>query len=142
MAGQELDMTSLPPIDQGSLSKLSLPSPATVLSPYMSGISSPSIEQIEVNQEDASKIFNAPESASSVLEALQQRLEKFKTTQIQATAEQNASKARRLGRIVKQYETAIKDHKSGKPVPYEELPCPPGLIFVYILFIEFFLIIF
>lgn len=32
----------------------------------------------------------------------------------------------RFGRIVKQYEDAIKKHKSGKPVPFDELPTPPG----------------
>lgn len=32
----------------------------------------------------------------------------------------------RFGRIVKQYEDAIKRYKAGKPVPYEELPTPPG----------------
>lgn len=34
--------------------------------------------------------------------------------------------ARRFGRIVKQYEDAIKRCKAGKPVPFDELPTPPG----------------
>lgn len=84
------------------------------------------IDAPEMNEEDKTKLFNAPTSASSVLEALQQRLAKFKSTQEQATAENNSSKARRLGRIVKQYETAIKDHQKGKQIDTDGLPCPPG----------------
>ncbi|XP_011207891.2 coiled-coil and C2 domain-containing protein 1-like isoform X1 [Bactrocera dorsalis] len=59
-------------------------------------------------------------------EALQQRLDKYKSVQDLANAEGNSSKARRFGRIVKQYEDAIKLYKAGKPVAYEELPVPPG----------------
>ncbi|XP_055621547.1 coiled-coil and C2 domain-containing protein 1-like isoform X2 [Toxorhynchites rutilus septentrionalis] len=64
--------------------------------------------------------------ASSVLEALQQRLEKYKSVEKAAKDEANASKARRIGRIVKQYEDAIKQHKAGKPIAVEDLPTPPG----------------
>lgn len=81
----------------------------------------------EMSQEEASRIFNAPKAVETVLDALEQRLQKFKSTLEQATAEQNTSKIRRLGRIVKQYETAIKDHKKGKSIDTECLPCPPGL---------------
>lgn len=59
-------------------------------------------------------------------EALQQRMEKYKSVQESATAEGNSSKARRFGRIVKQYEDAIKQYKAGQPVVYDELPVPPG----------------
>lgn len=31
-----------------------------------------------------------------------------------------------MGRIVKQYQDAIKLHKAGKPIPIDELPTPPG----------------
>lgn len=71
-------------------------------------------------------VFNAPPPPSSVLEALQQRLEKFTSTRDSAKAEGNNSKARRLTRIVQQYETAIKNYKAGKLVDFEELPTPPG----------------
>lgn len=76
--------------------------------------------------EDITRLFDAPTSASSVMEALQQRLEKYKSTQDSATAEGNASKARRLGRIVKQYETAIVAATKGLDFDYDSLPCPPG----------------
>lgn len=62
----------------------------------------------------------------TILEALEQRLAKYQTTQQQAQEEGNSSKARRLGRIVKQYQDAIKLHKAGKPIPFDELPDPPG----------------
>ncbi|XP_058118831.1 coiled-coil and C2 domain-containing protein 1-like isoform X2 [Anopheles coustani] len=63
---------------------------------------------------------------TTVLEALEQRLEKYKSVEQAAKEEGNSSKARRIGRIVKQYQDAIKLHKAGKPVPFDELPTPPG----------------
>lgn len=66
------------------------------------------------------------ESPTSVLEALEQRLAKYRSQEEAAKAENNSSKARRMGRIVKQYVDAIKMHKAGKPIPVEELPTPPG----------------
>ncbi|CAH1773801.1 unnamed protein product [Owenia fusiformis] len=80
----------------------------------------------ETTQEEAKEIFNAPEAPKSVLEALEQRLAKYKESEDKAKAEGNNSKARRHGRIVKQYIDAIKSHKAGRPVDYEELPTPPG----------------
>lgn len=65
-------------------------------------------------------------AATNMLEALQQRLEKYQSVEAAAKAENNSGKARRFGRIVKQYEDAIKLYKAGKPVPYDELPVPPG----------------
>ena len=60
------------------------------------------------------------------LEALHQRLDKYKAGVESAKAEDNGSKARRMGRIVKQYEDAIKTVKAGKSVDFSELPTPPG----------------
>ncbi|EDV58925.1 coiled-coil and C2 domain-containing protein 1-like isoform X2 [Drosophila erecta] len=67
-----------------------------------------------------------PTAPTNMLEALQQRLEKYQSVEAAAKAENNSGKARRFGRIVKQYEDAIKLYKAGKPVPYDELPVPPG----------------
>lgn len=64
--------------------------------------------------------------ASSVLEALEQRLAVYKEQETKAKEQGNASKARRLGRIIKQFNDAIKLHKAGKPIPVDELPTPPG----------------
>lgn len=64
---------------------------------------------------------------ATVMEALEQRLAKYKSQEEAAKAEGNASKARRMGRIVKQYNDAIKLCKAGKPIPVDELPTPPGM---------------
>jgi coiled-coil and C2 domain-containing protein 1 len=85
------------------------------------------IPNVELNTEEAKKLFNAPPPPNTVMEALEQRLAKFKSTLEQAKEEDNAGKVRRLGRIVKQYENAIKDVKKGKQVDFEELPTPPGI---------------
>ena len=76
--------------------------------------------------EAASPMLSVPQP-SSTLEALEQHLEKYKGTMEQAQTEGNSSKARRLGRIVKQYQDAIKACKAGRPVPFDELPDPPGI---------------
>lgn len=62
----------------------------------------------------------------TTLEALEQRLEKYQSVMQQAQEENNSSKVRRMGRIVKQYQDAIKMCRAGKPVPFDELPDPPG----------------
>jgi len=62
----------------------------------------------------------------TTLEALEQRLAKYQSSMDQAQAEGNSSKVRRLGRIVKQYQAAIKASKAGRPVAFDELPDPPG----------------
>lgn len=80
----------------------------------------------EITQEDKSKLFHAPESASTVLEALEQRLEKYQATAQAAQDDGNNSKARRMGRIVKQYQEAIKAYKAKQPIDFEALPSPPG----------------
>ena len=60
------------------------------------------------------------------LEALQQRLAKYKEGQKSAQEKGESSRVRRMGRIIKQYEDAIKLTKVGKPCDYNELPTPPG----------------
>ncbi|XP_061384026.1 coiled-coil and C2 domain-containing protein 1-like isoform X1 [Danaus plexippus] len=65
-------------------------------------------------------------TASSVDEALRQRLAHFQEQESKAKDEGNTSKARRMGRIVKQYQDAIKMHKAGRPIPTDELPTPNG----------------
>lgn len=67
-----------------------------------------------------------PPAPTTVKEALEQRLQRYKEAEQSAKEEGNSSKARRMGRIVKQYQSAIAAHNSGKPVPFDELPTPPG----------------
>ncbi|XP_072045567.1 coiled-coil and C2 domain-containing protein 1-like isoform X2 [Amphiura filiformis] len=61
----------------------------------------------------------------TVLEALQQREARYKEIMTKAKAEENTSKARRMGRAHKQYVDAIKKAKSGRPIDYNELPSLP-----------------
>ncbi|XP_063705916.1 coiled-coil and C2 domain-containing protein 1-like isoform X2 [Culicoides brevitarsis] len=63
---------------------------------------------------------------TSILEALYQRLKKYEEQEDAAKKEENSSKARRMNRICKQYQDAIKLHKLGKPFSVEDLPTPPG----------------
>lgn len=65
-------------------------------------------------------------TASTVLEALEQRLAVYKAQESSAKEQGSSSKARRYGRLCKQFEDAIKLHKAGKPIDLEELPTPPG----------------
>nr|CAB3228095.1 coiled-coil and C2 domain-containing protein 1A-like [Phallusia mammillata] len=69
---------------------------------------------------------NVPTVPKTALEALEQRMQKYQSSAADATKEGNGGKARRMGRIVKQYQTAIRSHKAGKPVNFDELPVPPG----------------
>uniref|UniRef100_W8C0K5 Coiled-coil and C2 domain-containing protein 1-like n=1 Tax=Ceratitis capitata TaxID=7213 RepID=W8C0K5_CERCA len=92
-------------------------------------------EGAEENQNDINTVAQPHEEPKSeddisiplpMQDALQQRLDKYKSVQETAEAEGNSSKARRFGRIVKQYEEAIKQYKAGLPVAYDDLPVPPG----------------
>ncbi|XP_032074589.1 coiled-coil and C2 domain-containing protein 1B isoform X2 [Thamnophis elegans] len=61
----------------------------------------------------------------TVLEALNERLEKYKSAATQAKANGDGRKSRMHDRIAKQYQDAIKAHKSGRKVNFAELPVPP-----------------
>uniref|UniRef100_A0A8D0L6P8 Coiled-coil and C2 domain containing 1A n=1 Tax=Sphenodon punctatus TaxID=8508 RepID=A0A8D0L6P8_SPHPU len=67
-----------------------------------------------------------PPPPRDMLEALQQRMERYKTAAAQAKSKGDGRKARMHERIVKQYQEAIQAHKAGKPVDFVELPVPPG----------------
>ncbi|CAG9567518.1 unnamed protein product [Danaus chrysippus] len=86
-------------------------------------------EQVQNSAEPAPEVPPEPVgliTASSVDEALRQRLAHFQEQENKAKDEGNTSKARRMGRIVKQYQDAIKLHKAGRPIPIDELPTPNG----------------
>ncbi|XP_066254762.1 coiled-coil and C2 domain-containing protein 1-like isoform X2 [Euwallacea similis] len=108
--GQEVDLSDMPgpPGETGALIKIQ--------------------ENEKQGQADDSNDVPEPQlvTASTVEEALLQRLELYKTYEQKAKEEDNSSKARRFGRIVKQYEQALKAHKAGRPLALDELPTPPG----------------
>ena len=62
----------------------------------------------------------------TTLEALEQRLAKYKKGCQSAQEKGESPRERRMGRIVKQYEEAIRANKTRKPFNYSNLPTPPG----------------
>ncbi|XP_029971298.1 coiled-coil and C2 domain-containing protein 1B isoform X2 [Salarias fasciatus] len=69
---------------------------------------------------------STPAAPKDVLEALEQRRAKYAEASAQAKAAGDDRKARMHDRIAKQYQSAIRTHKLGKPVNFDELPVPPG----------------
>ncbi|XP_070830989.1 coiled-coil and C2 domain-containing protein 1B isoform X1 [Chaetodon trifascialis] len=115
--GQAVDLSGLPP------------------SPGQGGGSAPVKEassgpNVQVTQPAAEAPAPAPPSAPAapkdVLEALEQRRAKYVEASNQAKASGDDRKARMHDRIAKQYQSAIRAHKLGKAVNFEELPVPPG----------------
>lgn len=124
--GQEIDVSKMP----GPPAKIELAQGGPVTD------EPPTVAETQNNpaasEESPEPVAEEPEedlqliTASSVEEALEQRLEVYKKQEEAAKEQGNSSKARRMGRIVKQYEQAIKLNNAGKPVPFDELPTPPG----------------
>ncbi|XP_077991493.1 coiled-coil and C2 domain-containing protein 1-like [Glandiceps talaboti] len=120
--GKEVDLSNVPPPpppQPGSTQQ----SPTVASPPKV--VPSPQSPQQAVDEKPPDA-FGVPSAPKTAMEALQQRLEKYKSSEQSAKQEGNSSKARRMGRIVKQFEDAIKKEKLGKPVEYDDLPCPPG----------------
>ena len=77
-------------------------------------------------QPSGDEVSSGIPTPKSTMEALQQRLAKYHEGVRTAQEKGESSRVRRLGRIVKSYEDAIKATKAGKPFNYDELPSPPG----------------
>jgi len=117
-AGRYVDMSALQPEDPahapaGVESSPAVPEPAAAENPEPGPVSDP-------------EMYGAPDAPTTIAEALDQRLKKYKSEELKAKQSGNASKARRMGRICKQYEDAIRMHKAGRPIPRGDLPDPPG----------------
>ncbi|XP_006900841.1 PREDICTED: coiled-coil and C2 domain-containing protein 1A [Elephantulus edwardii] len=69
---------------------------------------------------------DVPPPPRTLLEALEQRMERYHVAAAQAKAKGDQRKARMHERIVKQYQDAIRAHKAGGAVDVAELPVPPG----------------
>ncbi|XP_051684002.2 coiled-coil and C2 domain-containing protein 1A isoform X3 [Oryctolagus cuniculus] len=67
-----------------------------------------------------------PSPPRTLLEALEQRMQRYQVAAAQAKGKGDARKARMHERIVKQYQDAIRAHKAGRAVDVAELPVPPG----------------
>ncbi|CAG9784668.1 unnamed protein product [Diatraea saccharalis] len=114
-AGQEMDLAELP-------------TPQAIEAAFKSQAKEEAHVQTSEDPEPpaAAAASEAVVTASTVEEALKQRLAAFEQQEAKAKEEGNSSKARRMGRIVKQYKDAIRLHAAGKPIPVDELPTPAG----------------
>ncbi|XP_054914223.1 coiled-coil and C2 domain-containing protein 1B [Poeciliopsis prolifica] len=109
--GQAVDLSGLPaPPGKGGISAAG---------------SKPSSEQ-NVQASQTATAASGPSAPKDVLEALEQRRVKYVEASNQAKASGDDRKARMHDRIAKQYQSAIRAHKAGKPVDFNELPVPPG----------------
>ncbi|NXN58444.1 C2D1B protein, partial [Rynchops niger] len=122
-SGQPIDLQNMPPSPHGKarltkdILEVSLclgKGSSYVLKSESCGISLSVLLQASVQQ------------PKTVLEALQQRLEKYKSAAAQAKASGDDRKGRMHERIAKQYQDAIRAHKAGRKVNFSELPVPPG----------------
>ncbi|XP_036822759.1 coiled-coil and C2 domain-containing protein 1B isoform X1 [Oncorhynchus mykiss] len=116
--GQEVDLSCLPPsLSSGVISALSGPEkepvPGQTSSPNPPASTPPAPSAVPAQPKD-------------VLEALEQRRDRYQEACAQAKASGDERKARMHERIAKQYQSAIRTHKAGRAVNYAELPVPPG----------------
>ncbi|XP_064194188.1 coiled-coil and C2 domain-containing protein 1B isoform X2 [Anguilla rostrata] len=115
--GQPVDLSNMPP-PPGVEVQETTPSPSPAKKPTPSQAADPT--------PPASVAPAAPPQPKDALEALEQRMAKYQEASAQAKAAGDDRKARMHDRIAKQYQSAIRAHKAGRPVQYQELPVPPG----------------
>ncbi|NXV32395.1 C2D1B protein, partial [Rissa tridactyla] len=123
-SGQPIDLQNMPPSPQG---KARLTKDILEVSLKRGGKGSSYILKSESCGISLSVLLQASlQQPKTVLEALQQRLEKYKSAAAQAKASGDDRKGRMHERIAKQYQDAIRAHKAGRKVNFSELPVPPG----------------
>ncbi|XP_055670839.1 coiled-coil and C2 domain-containing protein 1B isoform X1 [Falco peregrinus] len=121
-SGQPIDLQNMPPSPQDLESLGNVQGAFKQKVPASPG-SSRDLTTPEPQTQEASA---SPQQPKTVLEALQQRLEKYKSAAAQAKASGDDRKGRMHERIAKQYQDAIRAHKAGRKVNFSELPVPPG----------------
>jgi coiled-coil and C2 domain-containing protein 1 len=133
LEGQPVDLSAMPSAPPGSLAAASVSvgqkedGERQRASEDIQALPSSELAVAAPSDEPEADIYSAPPAPVSVMEALEQRLSKYRSVEQDARDDGNVSKARRMGRIVKQYENAIKLHSAGKPIPVDDLPTPPGM---------------
>ncbi|XP_044047283.1 coiled-coil and C2 domain-containing protein 1A isoform X2 [Siniperca chuatsi] len=113
---EPVDLSSLPPPPGDVVAEHCAPPP-----PQSS--SKPAAPAVPAPAQAATADLPAP---SSLAEALQQRMDIYKSAADGAKSKGDDRKARMHQRIVKQYQDAIRAHKAGRPVNLSDLPVPPG----------------
>ncbi|XP_047434539.1 coiled-coil and C2 domain-containing protein 1A [Mugil cephalus] len=123
--GEPVQLTSLPPPPGDTVAEhrappppRSAPQPAAPAAPAPAP-AAPASAPAQVATAD----LPAPRSLA---EALQQRMDIYKSAAEGAKSKGDDRKARMHQRIVKQYQDAIRAHKAGRPVSLSDLPVPPG----------------
>ncbi|ELW65459.1 Coiled-coil and C2 domain-containing protein 1B [Tupaia chinensis] len=107
--GQPVDLSAMPP------------------APEAPSVIPPAVERVQpVTAADVPAAPVAPTKPQTVLDALQQRLNKYREAGVQARGSGDERKARMHERIAKQYQDAIRAHRAGRKVDFAELPVPPG----------------
>uniref|UniRef100_A0AAR2KJB9 Coiled-coil and C2 domain-containing protein 1B n=1 Tax=Pygocentrus nattereri TaxID=42514 RepID=A0AAR2KJB9_PYGNA len=115
---KEYRMAALKAKQAGDIEKAKMHIKAIDLTCYSSCVGVSAAPEAPVSQ-------SGPVQPKTVLEALEQRMAKYKEACAQAKASGDDRKARMHDRIAKQYQSAIRSHKAGRPVNYDELPVPP-----------------
>ncbi|XP_044526333.1 coiled-coil and C2 domain-containing protein 1A [Gracilinanus agilis] len=111
--GEAVDLSRLPPPPDQMPKNLPSPGLQPPASTPGTGTISPSMPEM-------------PPPPRTLLEALEQRMERYRVAAGQAKDKGDDRKARMHDRIVKQYQDAIRAHKLGRSVDVAELPVPPG----------------
>ncbi|XP_027962547.1 coiled-coil and C2 domain-containing protein 1B isoform X2 [Eumetopias jubatus] len=120
--GQPVDLSAMPPAPE-DLKPLPQASEALTAP----SVVPPAVERVQpVMASDTPAAPVVPAEPQTVLDALQQRLNKYREAGIQARGSGDERKARRHERIAKQYQDAIQAHRAGRRVDFAELPVPPG----------------
>ncbi|XP_072296778.1 coiled-coil and C2 domain-containing protein 1B isoform X2 [Eucyclogobius newberryi] len=112
--GEEVDLADLPP------------SPGQIAGGNAAPAKEPPRRAAPPAPSAAPAAPSVPAPPKNALEALEQRKAKYLEASAQAKANGDERKARMHDRIAKQYQNAIRAHKAGKPVHFDELPVPPG----------------
>ncbi|XP_039224280.1 coiled-coil and C2 domain-containing protein 1A [Crotalus tigris] len=120
--GEAMDLSNLPP-PPDQLPKEMLSSP---VQQSLVATATPLAQAVNHPTQAVSKIAERPAPPRDMMEALQQRMDRYKVAATQAKSKGEDRKARMHERIVKQYQEAIRAHKAGKPVEFADLPVPPG----------------
>ncbi|KAF5923164.1 hypothetical protein HPG69_012253 [Diceros bicornis minor] len=120
--GQPVDLSAMPPAPEDLK-----PLPQASKAPTAPSVIPPAVERVQpLMAPDTPATPAAPTEPQTVMDALQQRLNKYREAGIQARGTGDERKARMHERIAKQYQDAIRAHRAGRKVDFAELPVPPG----------------
>ncbi|XP_068606600.1 coiled-coil and C2 domain-containing protein 1A [Brachionichthys hirsutus] len=115
--GEPVDLSLLPPPPGDIVTEHSAPPPPPPPQSSLNSAAPPAPTQVTPTD------LPAP---TSLAEALQQRMDIYKSAAEGAKSKGDERKARMHQRIVKQYQDSIRAHKAGRPVTLSDLPAPPG----------------